>query len=29
MTRGGGNLLVAWNNNRVASNSFFSNYDPA
>jgi outer membrane protein TolC len=26
---GGGNLNVAWNNNRVASNSFFYNYNPS
>jgi outer membrane protein TolC len=26
---GGGNLSVAWNNNRVVSNSFFYNYNPS
>ena len=29
LTRGGGNLSVTWNNNRVFSNSFFYNYNPA
>ena len=29
LTRGGGSVQVAWNNNRVSSNSFFSNYNPA
>ena len=29
MPWGGGNLDVAWNNNRVFSNSFFYNYNPA
>ena len=29
LPRGGGNLSVTWNNNRVFSNSFFYNYNPA
>jgi outer membrane protein len=29
LPRGGGNLNATWNNNRVFSNSFFYNYNPA
>ncbi len=29
LQKGGGNLSVIWNNNRVFSNSFFYNYNPA
>jgi len=29
LRRGGGNVNVTWNNNRVFSNSFFNNYNPA